>query len=45
MLARGISPERLTESMFAVFRDMWIFSLWGEKEWMPLRYRKKRENS
>ena len=30
MLARGISPERLTESMFAVFRDMWIF-LWGEK--------------
>ena len=31
MLARGISPERLTESMFAVFRDMWIFSLWGEK--------------
>ncbi len=31
MLGRGISPERLAESMFAVFRDMWIFSLWGEK--------------
>lgn len=31
MLARGISTERLTESLFAVFRDMWIFSLWGEK--------------
>ena len=31
MLNRGISPERLAESLFAVFRDMWIFSLWGEK--------------
>ena len=31
MLGRGISVERLTESLFAVFRDMWIFSLWGEK--------------
>ncbi len=31
MLSRGISVERLTESLFAVFRDMWIFSLWGEK--------------
>lgn len=30
MLGRGISVERLTESLFAVFRDMWIFSLWGE---------------
>ena len=31
MLSRGISVERLTESIFGVFRDMWIFSLWGEK--------------
>ena len=31
MLGRGISVERLTESLFAVFRDMWIFSLWAEK--------------
>jgi len=31
ILARGISPERLTESLFAVFRDLWIFSMWGEK--------------
>lgn len=31
MLARGISVERLTESLFSVFRDMWIFSLWGER--------------
>ncbi len=30
MLARGISIERFTESLFAVFRDLWIFSLWGE---------------
>ncbi|HAJ94213.1 MAG TPA: hypothetical protein DCM41_04895, partial [Synergistaceae bacterium] len=31
MLGRGISVERLTESLFAVFRDLWVFSLWGEK--------------
>ena len=31
MLARGTSPERLTESLFAVFRDLWIFSMWSEK--------------
>lgn len=31
MLSRGISTERLTESLFALFRDMWLFLLWGEK--------------
>lgn len=31
MLARGISVERLTESLFTVFRDMWLYRLWGEK--------------
>lgn len=31
MLARGISVERLTESLFGVFRDIWIYRLWGEK--------------
>lgn len=31
MLARGISVERLTESLFTVFRDMWLYQLWGEK--------------
>jgi len=31
MLARGTSPERMTESLFAVFRDLWIFSMWSEK--------------
>ncbi len=30
MLARGISAERFTESLFAIFRDLWMFSLWGE---------------
>lgn len=30
MLSRGISIERFTESLFAIFRDLWIFSLWGE---------------
>jgi len=31
MLARGISAENFTESLFAVFRDLWLYSIWGEK--------------
>lgn len=31
MLARGISVERLTESLFVIFRDIWLYLLWGEK--------------
>jgi len=30
MLAKGISAERFTESLFSVFRDLWMYSLWGE---------------
>ena len=30
MLSHGISIERLTESLFAVFRDIWMYSEWGE---------------
>lgn len=29
-LARGVSAERLTESLFSVFRDMWLYRLLGE---------------
>lgn len=31
MLARGISVERLTESFFVIFRDIWLYLLWGER--------------
>ncbi len=31
MLSRGMSPERFCESLFALFRDLWIFALWKEK--------------
>jgi len=31
MLARGVSLERITESFFVVFRDLWIYRAWGEK--------------
>lgn len=31
MLARGISLERLTESIFVIFRDIWLYLLWGER--------------
>lgn len=30
MLAGGMSPERFCESLFTVFRDMWMYSLWNE---------------
>ena len=31
LLARGVSPERFLDSLFALLRDMWVFSLWGER--------------
>lgn len=31
ILARGISIERLSESFFVIFRDIWLYSLWGER--------------
>ncbi len=31
MLASGMSPERFCESLFAIFRDLWIYSLWKDK--------------
>ena len=31
MLSHGISIERLTESLFSVFRDLWMFSEWGAR--------------
>ena len=31
IMARGISSERLCESLFVLFRDLWLYSLWGEK--------------
>jgi DNA polymerase-3 subunit gamma/tau len=27
----GVSPERFLDGLFPLFRDMWVFSLWGEK--------------
>ena len=31
IMARGISSERLCESLFVLFRDLWLYSLWSEK--------------
>lgn len=31
IMARGISSERLCESLFVLFRDLWLYSLWGKK--------------
>lgn len=31
IMARGISSERLCESLFVLFRDLWLYALWGEK--------------
>ncbi|MDR1885231.1 MAG: DNA polymerase III subunit gamma/tau [Synergistaceae bacterium] len=31
MLGMGISPERFLDALYPVLRDMWVFSLWGER--------------
>jgi DNA polymerase-3 subunit gamma/tau len=31
MLSRGVSPERFTELIFALLRDLWIYSSWGDR--------------
>lgn len=31
IMSRGISSERLCESLFVLFRDLWLYCLWGEK--------------
>lgn len=31
LLGRGVSPERFLGSLFVLLRDMWVYSLWGEK--------------
>lgn len=31
IMSRGISSERLCESLFVLFRDMWLYSLWKDK--------------
>lgn len=31
MLMRGMSPERFCESLFSLFKDLWIYRLWGAK--------------
>lgn len=31
MLSKGMSAESFCESLFALFRDLWVYRLWGEK--------------
>ncbi|MBQ9882596.1 MAG: DNA polymerase III subunit gamma/tau [Synergistes sp.] len=31
IMARGVSTERLCESLFVIFRDLWLYSLWGDR--------------
>lgn len=30
-LDRGVTPERLLDTLFPILRDMWLFALWGER--------------
>jgi DNA polymerase-3 subunit gamma/tau len=30
LLERGVSPERFLDALFPLFRDMWVYSLWGD---------------
>ncbi len=31
VMAHGVSPERLCEALFVLFRDLWLYSMWKEK--------------
>ena len=31
LLDRGVSPERFLDALFPLLRDMWVYSLWGER--------------
>jgi DNA polymerase-3 subunit gamma/tau len=30
LIERGVSPERFLDALFPLFRDMWVYSLWGD---------------
>jgi DNA polymerase-3 subunit gamma/tau len=30
LLDRGVSPERFLDALFPLFRDMWVYSMWGD---------------
>ncbi|MDR3321653.1 MAG: DNA polymerase III subunit gamma/tau, partial [Synergistaceae bacterium] len=30
LLGKGVSPERFLDALFTLFRDMWVFGLWGD---------------
>jgi DNA polymerase-3 subunit gamma/tau len=36
LLGRGVSPERFLDALFPLFRDMWVYSLWGEASFAGL---------
>jgi DNA polymerase-3 subunit gamma/tau len=36
LLERGVSPERFLDALFPLFRDMWVYSLWGESSFSGL---------
>jgi DNA polymerase-3 subunit gamma/tau len=36
LLGRGVSPERFLDALFPLFRDMWVYSLWGEASFSGL---------
>jgi DNA polymerase-3 subunit gamma/tau len=36
LLGRGVSPDRFIDALFPLFRDMWVYSLWGEASFSGL---------
>ena len=30
LLNRGVTPERFLDALFPLFRDMWVYGMWGE---------------
>jgi DNA polymerase-3 subunit gamma/tau len=44
LLGRGVSPERFLDVLFTLFRDLWLFSLWGEGSFAGLTLSNEEKN-
>jgi DNA polymerase-3 subunit gamma/tau len=44
LLDRGVSPERFLDALFPLFRDMWVYSLWGESSFAGISLSEEEKN-
>jgi DNA polymerase-3 subunit gamma/tau len=44
LLDRGVSLERFLDALFPLFRDMWVYSLWGESSFAGISLSEEEKN-